>query len=150
MLEAKRKSEHCGDTTTVSNTILLRSPEQSKTCDILAVQNDALIYVVDCCDTERFTESSQELKEILQSYELRNTPVLILANKQDLPGSANSTEIFQAFDLQNILGERDCHVQETIASDGVGLLEGMRWVAKTTKDNRDQTEINHALFTCRT
>ena len=116
---------------------------------MFSVQNDALIYVVDCCDTERFTESNQELKEILQSYELRNTPVLILANKQDLPGSANSTEIFQAFDLQNILGERDCHVQESIASDGVGLLEGMQWDAKTIKDSRDQAETDHDRFTCR-
>ena len=115
---------------------------------MFSVQNDALIYVVDCCDTERFTESSQELKEILQSDELRNTPVLVLANKQDLPGAANSADIFQAFDLQNVLEERDCHVQETIASDGVGLLEGMLWVAKTIEDSRDQTETDHDRFTC--
>ena len=56
--------------------------------------------MVDSCDRARLTESSEELKEILKEDQLRNVPVLILANKQDLPGAANCTEITQAFEMQ--------------------------------------------------
>ena len=88
-----------------------------------------MIYVVDSCDRARFNESSEELKAMLQEDQMRNIPVLILANKQDLPGAANCTEITQAFEMHKIAG-RDWYVQETCASTGDGLVEGFQWVAQ--------------------
>ena len=44
-----------------------------------------LLYVVDSNDRERLREASDELFGILNSDEMRHVPVLILANKQDLP-----------------------------------------------------------------
>lgn len=44
-----------------------------------------LIYVVDSSDRERIAESSDELFGILDSDEMRGVPVVVIANKQDLP-----------------------------------------------------------------
>ena len=45
-----------------------------------------LIYVVDSADRERMIEAREELFGILESDEMRGVPVVVIANKQDLPG----------------------------------------------------------------
>ena len=103
-----------------------------------------MIYVVDSCDRARFHESRDELKRMLAEDQLRNVPVLILANKQDLPGAANCTEITQAFEMHKIAG-RDWYVQETCASNGDGLVEGLQWVEQNIKKNRSNGLITDSL-----
>ena len=45
-----------------------------------------ILYVVDSVDKERFLESRDELQSLLKADEMRGVPVVVLANKQDLPG----------------------------------------------------------------
>ena len=52
---------------------------------------DVLIYVVDSHDTLRLEESATEFFDILNEEKLANVPVLVFANKQDLPGSLLSS-----------------------------------------------------------
>lgn len=54
---------------------------------------NAIVYVVDSADRERLDLSRQELELMLQEEELRGAPVLILANKQDLPNAMNEQEV---------------------------------------------------------
>ena len=42
--------------------------------------------MVDSADRERMTEAREELFGILESDEMRGVPVVVIANKQDLPG----------------------------------------------------------------
>ena len=49
-----------------------------------------LIYVVDSADRERMIEAREELFGIMDSDEMRGVPVVIIANKQDLPGKLHS------------------------------------------------------------
>ena len=72
--------------------------------------NDALIYVVDSSDRLRFQEAREELDRMLQEDSLSRTPVLILANKQDLPGAATCSEITQAFEMHK-RQERQWYIQ---------------------------------------
>ena len=44
--------------------------------------NDAVIYVVDSSDRERFDEAKEELWDLIQDDRLRDSSLLILANKQ--------------------------------------------------------------------
>ena len=44
--------------------------------------NDAIIYVIDSTDRGRFDEAKGELWDMLNDDRLRNSSVLILANKQ--------------------------------------------------------------------
>jgi ADP-ribosylation factor family len=70
----------------------------------------ALIWVVDANDHNRFVEGRDALKETLDAEDvLRGTPVLVLANKQDLPGAVNVTELAKALELQDIHG-RPWHI----------------------------------------
>ena len=50
---------------------------------------NAVVYVIDSADKERLDVSRQELELMLQEEELKGAPVLILANKQDLPNAMN-------------------------------------------------------------
>jgi ADP-ribosylation factor-like protein 1 len=50
---------------------------------------NAVVYVIDSADKDRLEVARQELELMLQEEELRGAPVLILANKQDLPNAMN-------------------------------------------------------------
>jgi GTPase SAR1 family protein len=55
--------------------------------DIISVYLSGLVYVVDSNDRERIAESREELFGILQNDEMRGVPVMVIANKQDLPST---------------------------------------------------------------
>ena len=44
-----------------------------------------LIFVVDCADRDRIDEARQELHRIINDREMRESLILVFANKQDLP-----------------------------------------------------------------
>ncbi|XP_076545338.1 ADP ribosylation factor-like 4 isoform X2 [Osmia lignaria lignaria] len=46
---------------------------------------DGIIFVVDSCDAERLEEAKMELTRTARSPDNAGVPILILANKQDLP-----------------------------------------------------------------
>ena len=50
---------------------------------------DAIVYLVDSADPERFDESQREFQKILETDELGNIPILILGNKIDKKGSVS-------------------------------------------------------------
>ncbi|KAG9509984.1 GTP-binding protein SAR1b [Fragariocoptes setiger] len=60
---------------------------------------DAIVFLVDTCDRERFPESKAELDSLLTDEQLQNCPVLILGNKIDRPGAASEEEIRSYFGL---------------------------------------------------
>lgn len=51
------------------------------------------MFVIDSADRERIAISKQELDLMLQEEELRGAPILVLANKQDLPNAMNEVEV---------------------------------------------------------
>lgn len=51
---------------------------------------DGIIFVVDSCDAERLEEAKMELTRTARSPDNAGVPILILANKQDLPGNTVS------------------------------------------------------------
>ena len=73
------------------------------------------MFVVDSNDRHRIDESRKGLETILAD-ELRSVPVLIFANKQDLPDAMSSGT------------RRLCHVQPSSALRGEGLEEGLTWL----------------------
>ncbi|KAH3863736.1 hypothetical protein DPMN_026734 [Dreissena polymorpha] len=60
---------------------------------------DGIIYVVDSTDKERLEEAKIELVKLLKSPETFGLPVVILANKQDLPESLEKYEIEKSLGL---------------------------------------------------
>lgn len=60
---------------------------------------DAIVFLVDACDRNRFVESKAELDSLLTDEQLANCPVLILGNKIDRPGAASEDELRNVFAL---------------------------------------------------
>jgi GTP-binding protein SAR1 len=60
---------------------------------------DAIVFLIDVWDRQRFVESINELDSILMDEQLANVPILILGNKIDKQGAAGEQEIRQIFKL---------------------------------------------------
>ena len=95
--------------------------------------SDGLIFVVDANDRTRFAEAKKELDWILESDEMAGVPVVVLANKQDLPQAASSSEVAESLGLTKVR-HRKWHVQGTSATIGDGLLEGMQELSGLVKE----------------
>jgi len=89
-----------------------------------------IIYVVDSNDRERIEEASQTLFKMLDADELRDIPLLVLANKQDLPSALRISDLTERMSLHT-LRTRKWFVQATCATTGEGLYEGLDWMART-------------------
>lgn len=59
----------------------------------------AIVFMVDSADTERLKEARQELHKLLNEYELRHAPFLVLANKQDMNNAVDYQSIVSALQL---------------------------------------------------
>eukprot|EP01084_Bolivina_argentea_P272349 463692_1 len=93
---------------------------------------DGIIYMIDSNDRQRIEEAGYELHRILCDMlpKHHTTPILILANKQDLPNSMNVNEISNKLQL-NMIRHRKWHIQATCAKTGEGLFEGLDWLSET-------------------
>lgn len=54
---------------------------------------DGLVWVVDSADRFRLEACKDELRKLLEEERLAGATLLVLANKQDLPGALNAHEI---------------------------------------------------------
>ncbi|OQS05988.1 ADP ribosylation factor 1 [Thraustotheca clavata] len=88
-----------------------------------------LIYVVDSSDRERIPEARDELLRILQQEELRESRVLILANKQDVANAMTTLEVTAKLGLYEL--QHNWYIQACCAKTGNGLVQGLQWIART-------------------
>jgi ADP-ribosylation factor protein 1 len=93
-----------------------------------------VIIVVDSNDRERLDEAREEMQRMLSEDELHNAPVLVFANKQDLPNAMGMAEMTEKLQLHSIRN-RHWHIQATCATTGDGLYEGLDWLSNTLKKN---------------
>jgi len=99
--------------------------------------NDGLIYVVDSTDKERVKESAEELHSILQDDNMRGVPVVIIANKQDLPNALSCSEMVQMLELSKLAATRNkWFIQGACATRGDGLFEAMKSMSEMIKENK--------------
>ncbi len=63
---------------------------------------DAIVFLIDVWDRQRFGESINELQSILNDEQLTDCPILILGNKIDKVGAAGELEIRHLFNLNGL------------------------------------------------
>uniref|UniRef100_A0A7S2IFY0 Small COPII coat GTPase SAR1 n=1 Tax=Haptolina brevifila TaxID=156173 RepID=A0A7S2IFY0_9EUKA len=106
-------------------------------------QVDAIVFLVDAHDQDRFPEAKKELDGLLQCEELENVPFLILGNKIDL-GRAASEDVLR---IQLGVQQTTTGKGKAAAVDGIrpmevfmcsvvrksGYGEGFRWLSNYIK-----------------
>ncbi|XP_028668756.1 ADP-ribosylation factor-like 10 [Erpetoichthys calabaricus] len=65
-----------------------------------------LVYVVDSTDRERLPLAKEELHSLLQAAS--ELPLVVLANKQDLPNAVSISELHEALMLDTVEHQREC------------------------------------------
>ena len=93
---------------------------------------EGLIYVVDSNDPSRMEESRSEFQGVLADLDSDRIPILVLANKQDLPHAIKTNDVAQKLGLHHM--RRPWHVQGTCALSGDGLYEGLDEFGKMVKE----------------
>jgi signal recognition particle receptor subunit beta len=97
----------------------------------------AFIFVVDSGDRDRVSEVKEELWSLINSEELGQVPVLIFANKQDMPRAIMPAALAEALDLHKLPATRVWHAQPCTAVSGDGLLDGLEWLSRALKASRE-------------
>jgi ADP-ribosylation factor-like protein 2 len=90
-------------------------------------QTDGLIWVVDAADRRRLRDCKTELESLLGAERLAGASLLILANKQDIPGAMSHEDIASALGLEAVTS-RHWHIQSVSAVTGGGLAEAFDWL----------------------
>lgn len=88
------------------------------------------MFVVDSADTDRLETARAELMAMLEEEDLKDAILLVMANKQDMPGALNAAQISEALGLATIK-DRQWSIQETAATKGRGLMEGFDWLSSS-------------------
>ncbi|XP_028834676.1 ADP-ribosylation factor-like protein 11 [Denticeps clupeoides] len=92
----------------------------------------ALVFVVDSSDQNRMGEASKALKKILTDVRMMDIPLMVLANKMDLPNSMTIREVSTQLCLERYTGH-SWEIQACSALSGMGLQEAFLSVAKLIK-----------------
>jgi ADP-ribosylation factor-like protein 4 len=86
---------------------------------------DAIIFVVDSSDKERLEEAKLELQRISRLTERQAVPVLVLANKQDLPTAVDLPGLEKGLGLKDLSRGINWSLLPCCAVTGEGLEEAL-------------------------
>jgi ADP-ribosylation factor 1/2 len=88
---------------------------------------DGLFFVIDSADSSRMDESAEELHAILEDDCMRDVPVVLMANKQDLPNALSCSQIIKKLKLDKI--KNKWFINATNGLNGDGLFECVKEMA---------------------
>lgn len=104
---------------------------------------DAIVYLVDAADRERFPESMRELNGLLSDDGLGTVPFLVLGNKIDLPYAVSEDELRHGLGLAGYTtgkgkpaldsSLRPIEVFMCSVAKRMGYGEGFRWLSQYIK-----------------
>jgi ADP-ribosylation factor protein 1 len=90
----------------------------------------AIILVVDVNDPERFDEVKEQLIWLCSREEFKGIPLLVMANKSDLPNALPVSTVTEMLGLTDeaVLGVRPWFIHPTCMMSGEGLDAGLNWL----------------------
>ncbi|EAR84254.1 ADP-ribosylation factor 1, putative (macronuclear) [Tetrahymena thermophila SB210] len=119
---------------------------QFKVCDLQYNQNmrliyhhyysncDAIVFVIDSSDSQRFNQAKEILEFLYQDQILKNIPLLVLANKQDI-AVLSIQQIQEDLQLNQIQNIQNWHIQGCSSITGQGIKEGFNWLVNIFNSN---------------
>ncbi|KAE8233378.1 hypothetical protein CF326_g1576 [Tilletia indica] len=109
-------------------------------------RTDAVVWVVDSCDTARMQDCHDELWSLLGEERLAGATILIFANKQDIPGAMTSEDVRKHLELDNITTHA-WRIQPCSAVTGSNLLTGLDWLVNDVASRIYYHGASHAAAT---
>lgn len=97
------------------------------------VGTEGLVYVIDSTDKSRFDEARDELNWILESEEMLGVPLVVMANKQDMPNACSPSEVVDKLGLTTI-NNRKWYIHGTSALSGEGVFESVSELSRVVRD----------------
>lgn len=88
---------------------------------------NSIVYVVDAADPSTFETSKQCLADLLCKPALEKIPLLVLANKNDLPGAADEKAIAEVLGL-NEVRDREVTCYSISAKRVVNIDATLQWL----------------------
>lgn len=104
----------------------------------------AVVFVVDAADEERFETAKVELHDILARPALAGIPVLVLANKSDLPNAVKSVDAIVDIFALKTLGQPNTSGAEPDASASSTPIQS-REIACYSISAKNKTNIDVTL-----
>ncbi|MEW5300906.1 MAG: hypothetical protein WDW36_003799 [Sanguina aurantia] len=109
------------------------SSSMRKTWRSYLAEVHAVVFVVDAAAPARFAEAATTLSGLLENRQMKGKPLLVFANKQDLPTAASPADIAAALGLanhkQNKFHILACTALSSVDTDPDPRLRmGMRWL----------------------
>ncbi|KAK4283163.1 hypothetical protein QN277_000147 [Acacia crassicarpa] len=99
----------------------------------------AVIFVIDASCPSRFEDSKSALEKVLRHEDLQGAPLLIVANKQDLPEAVSAEEVGRYLDLKK-LDERVYMFKAVSGLDGMGIKGSVEWLVEVMQRSK-RTEM---------
>jgi len=100
---------------------------------------DAVVFLVDSVDRERFPEVKSELDGLLGDDQLKDVPFLVLGNKIDMRGAASEEELRMSLGLHTLTTGKGTNPVSDIRPIEIfmcsvvrrmGFGEGFRWLSQ--------------------
>ncbi|CAK0744188.1 ADP-ribosylation factor-like protein 8B [Coccomyxa viridis] len=92
----------------------------------------AIVYVVDAADHDNLDSARLELAELLSKPSLQGIPLLVLGNKNDLPGALSTTDLIDRLDLK-ALRDREVCVYSISCKSQNNIDITLDWLTKHAK-----------------
>ncbi|KAG0197257.1 ADP-ribosylation factor-like protein 8B [Mortierella sp. GBA30] len=93
---------------------------------------NAIVFVLDAADHDKLDAARTELRNLLDKPQLANIPVLVLGNKNDLPGALTVDEIIEVMGLKKI-ASREVSCYSISAKNQVNIDVTLQWLTKRGK-----------------
>jgi ADP-ribosylation factor-like protein 6 len=101
----------------------------------------AIVFVVDAADRIRMAVAKDELDVMLAHADVRggSAPLLVFANKSDLPGALEAADVSLMLGLPALQG-RAWQIQASNALSGDGVALGLAWLVEQMERRADDAD----------
>ncbi|KAF9959081.1 ADP-ribosylation factor-like protein 8B [Mortierella alpina] len=93
---------------------------------------NAIVFVLDAADHDKLDAARTELRNLLDKPQLASIPVLVLGNKNDLPGALTVDQIIEVMNLKQI-ASREVSCYSISAKNQVNIDITLQWLTKKGK-----------------
>ena len=99
-------------------------------------QTDLIFFVLDSADSERLDEAKLELQSVIKLTEKLGVPIIVIANKQDLPSAVPVEKLSRQLGINKTGRSQALALQSSCGITGEGLEHLFQEAKQTVKKRR--------------